>query len=63
MTKSIAVAVMRAAEKVRSAERRVVDCQRALAKAEKARDRAGADYLQLVRDSLPERKEVNEVTA
>lgn len=53
MTKSKAIAVMRLGEKVKSAERRVEDCERALTKAKKARDRAGVAYLQMVREIVP----------
>lgn len=52
MAKSKAVALMRAGEKARRAEQRVADAQRALAKAEKARDRADANYMDLVRASI-----------
>ena len=48
MPMSKAVALMRAAEKARAADRRVTEAQRALKKAVKARDRAGAPYLALV---------------
>jgi hypothetical protein len=48
MPMSKAVALMRAAEKARAADRRVTEAQRALKKAIKARDRADAQYLALV---------------
>jgi hypothetical protein len=56
MPRSKAVAVMKAADKARSAERRVAECERALAKAVRARDRADSEYLELVRESLSTRE-------
>jgi len=53
MPKTGAAAVIRAADQVKSAERRVDDARRALTKAEKARDRADAAYLAMLRASLP----------
>ena len=45
---SKAVALMRAADKARTADRRVREAERALKKALKARDRADAAYMALV---------------
>ena len=48
MPMSKAVALMRAGEKARAADRRVNEAQRALKKALRARDRADAQYMALV---------------
>ncbi len=56
MAKTRAAAVMAAAEKARRAELRVADAERVLAKAVKARDRADADYLALVQESIARRQ-------
>ena len=52
MPKTRAAEVIKAAEKARRADRRVSDAQRALTHALKARSKAEAHYLQLVRTAL-----------
>jgi hypothetical protein len=52
MARSNAAGVMRAAEKSRAADRRLVDARRALAHAEKASARAARAYLQLISESM-----------
>jgi hypothetical protein len=48
-----ATLILKAGEKLRRAERRVSDCRRALAMAERASARAGSEYVELVRKTLP----------
>ena len=52
MPKTRAAELIKAAEKARRADRRVSDAQRALTLAVKARDKAEASYLDLVRASV-----------
>ena len=52
MAKSKAVALMRAGEKARKADQRVTEAQKALAKAERARDKADEVYMSMVRASI-----------
>ena len=58
MSKTKAAQVMRAADRFRRAESRVVDAERVYAKAIKARDRAETLYLQLVSESVAGRQTV-----